>query len=107
MNSLAEKGVFRFARFAKMARVEGRTDERGPHGETSPFFQIARPKFDVVGFVPPVSGASVFAGTGWSPTDFERAANSEWRPGPTLSGASASRRMPYHALTRCIAGLQV
>jgi hypothetical protein len=30
MNSLAEKGVFRFA---KMARVDGRTDERRPHRE--------------------------------------------------------------------------
>jgi hypothetical protein len=43
MNSLAEKGVFRFA---KMARVEGRTDERGPHGENLLSFQIAAPKFE-------------------------------------------------------------
>ena len=43
MNSLAEKGVFRFAKM----RVDGQTDERGPHGENLFSFQIAAPKFEV------------------------------------------------------------
>jgi hypothetical protein len=43
MNSLAEKGVFRFAKM----RVDGRTDERGPHEEDLFPFQIAAPKFEV------------------------------------------------------------
>jgi hypothetical protein len=44
MNLLAEKGVFRFA---KMARVGGRTDERRPHGENLLSFQIVGQKFEI------------------------------------------------------------
>jgi hypothetical protein len=63
MNSLAEKGVFRFA---KMARVEGRTGERGPHGENLLSFQIAAPKFGAVWLCSAKPGASVSRGmTGW------------------------------------------
>ena len=42
MNSLAEKGVFRFAEM----RGDGKTDERGPHRENLFSFQVAAPRFE-------------------------------------------------------------